>query len=74
MPNMKKILLNDRIRMVGNITGLLVSSLILTKERILMYGHWQTIYVSVVPVQFDLTHYKLKKQLEKDWNIFSNEG
>ena len=31
-------------------------------------------YVSVVPVQFDLTHYKLKQQLEKDWNIFSNEG
>ncbi|MGV3527342.1 MAG: 5'/3'-nucleotidase SurE [Flavisolibacter sp.] len=28
-------------------------------------------YVSVVPVQFDLTHYKLKQQLEKDWNIFS---
>lgn len=28
-------------------------------------------YVSVVPVQFDLTHYKLKAQLEKDWNIFS---
>ena len=31
-------------------------------------------YVSVVPVQFDLTHYKQKQQLEKDWNIFSNEG
>jgi len=31
-------------------------------------------YVSVVPVQFDLTHYKLKKQLENDWNIFSKEG
>ena len=31
-------------------------------------------YISVVPVQFDLTHYKLKKQLEKDWSIFSNEG
>jgi len=31
-------------------------------------------YVSVVPVQFDLTHYKLKAQLEKDWNIFSAEG
>lgn len=28
-------------------------------------------FVSVVPVQFDLTHYKLKTQLEKDWNIFS---
>lgn len=28
-------------------------------------------YVSVVPVQFDLTHYKLKADLEKDWNIFS---
>ena len=28
-------------------------------------------YVSVVPVQFDLTHYKLKQNLEKDWNIFS---
>lgn len=28
-------------------------------------------YVSVVPVQFDLTHYKLKQQLETDWNIFS---
>lgn len=24
-------------------------------------------YVSVVPVQFDLTNYELKKQLEKDW-------
>ena len=31
-------------------------------------------YISLVPVQFDLTHYKLKAQLEKDWNIFSNEG
>ena len=31
-------------------------------------------YVSVVPVQFDLTNYKLKKQLENDWNIFSKEG
>jgi 5'-nucleotidase len=28
-------------------------------------------YVSVVPVQFDLTHYKLKEQLETSWNIFS---
>ncbi|HEV7621259.1 MAG TPA: 5'/3'-nucleotidase SurE [Flavisolibacter sp.] len=28
-------------------------------------------YISVVPVQFDLTHYKQKQQLEKDWNIFS---
>lgn len=24
-------------------------------------------YVSVVPVQFDLTHYELKKKLEKQW-------
>jgi 5'-nucleotidase len=31
-------------------------------------------YISVVPVQFDLTHYKLKTQLETAWNIFSNEG
>jgi 5'-nucleotidase len=30
-------------------------------------------YISLVPVQFDLTHYKLKQQLEKDWNIFSEE-
>lgn len=29
-------------------------------------------YVSVVPVQFDLTHYKLKEQLEKSWNIISD--
>ncbi|TCJ17775.1 5'/3'-nucleotidase SurE [Flaviaesturariibacter flavus] len=28
-------------------------------------------YVSVVPVQFDLTHYKQKQQLESSWNIFS---
>lgn len=26
-------------------------------------------YVSVVPVQFDLTNYALKKQLEKDWKF-----
>ena len=25
-------------------------------------------YVSVVPVQFDLTNYTLKKELEKTWN------
>jgi len=31
-------------------------------------------YISVVPVQFDLTHYKQKQQLEKDWKIFSNAG
>ncbi len=31
-------------------------------------------YVSVVPVQFDLTHYKLKQQIENDWNIFSEKG
>lgn len=31
-------------------------------------------YISLVPVQFDLTHYKQKQQLEKDWNIFSDEG
>jgi 5'-nucleotidase len=31
-------------------------------------------YVSVVPVQFDLTNYKLKQQIEKDWDIFSKEG
>lgn len=31
-------------------------------------------YVSVVPVQFDLTNYKLKQQIENDWNIFSKEG
>ena len=30
-------------------------------------------YVSVVPVQFDLTHYKLKERLEKDWNIVSEK-
>ncbi len=26
-------------------------------------------YVSVVPVQFDLTNYKLKKELEKNWDV-----
>jgi len=26
-------------------------------------------YISVVPVQFDLTNYKLKQQLEKNWKI-----
>lgn len=31
-------------------------------------------YISVVPVQFDLTHYKQKQQLEKDWKIFSDAG
>ena len=30
-------------------------------------------YISVVPVQFDLTHYKLKAQLEKSWNILSDK-
>lgn len=28
-------------------------------------------YVSVVPVQFDLTHYKQKEQFEKEWTIVS---
>jgi 5'-nucleotidase len=31
-------------------------------------------YVSVVPVQFDLTHYKLKEKLETSWNILSEKG
>src|SRR6476620_7805327 len=31
-------------------------------------------YISIVPVQFDLTHYKQKEQLEKNWNILSKEG
>ncbi|ANE50602.1 5'/3'-nucleotidase SurE [Flavisolibacter tropicus] len=31
-------------------------------------------YVSLVPVQFDLTHYKLKEKLEKDWNFLSGKG
>lgn len=31
-------------------------------------------YISLVPVQFDLTHYKQKQQLEKDWKIFSDQG
>jgi 5'-nucleotidase len=31
-------------------------------------------YVSVVPVQFDLTNYKLKQQLEKNWNVLSDKG
>jgi 5'-nucleotidase len=26
-------------------------------------------YVSVVPVQFDLTHYQLKSQMEKAWKF-----
>ena len=26
-------------------------------------------YVSVVPVQFDLTNYKLKRELEKSWKL-----
>ena len=26
-------------------------------------------YISVVPVQFDLTNYKLKKELEKNWDV-----
>lgn len=30
-------------------------------------------YISLVPVQFDLTNYKLKNQLETDWNIFAKE-
>ncbi len=29
----------------------------------------QNNYVSVVPVQFDLTNYELKKDLEKNWNV-----
>ncbi|MEO6454979.1 MAG: 5'/3'-nucleotidase SurE [Ginsengibacter sp.] len=29
----------------------------------------QNSYVSIVPVQFDLTHYELKKTLEKNWKI-----
>ncbi|UAY51469.1 5'/3'-nucleotidase SurE [Ferruginibacter albus] len=29
----------------------------------------QNSYISVVPVQFDLTNYTLKKQLEKNWKI-----
>lgn len=29
----------------------------------------QNEYVSVVPVQFDLTNYKLKEQLQKSWKI-----
>ncbi len=29
----------------------------------------QSNYISVVPVQFDLTNYELKKQLEKTWKI-----
>jgi 5'-nucleotidase len=29
----------------------------------------QNNYISVVPVQFDLTNYKLKKELEKTWKI-----
>src|SRR4028119_952935 len=28
-------------------------------------------YVSIVPVQFDLTHYKQKEQFEKEWTIVS---
>jgi 5'-nucleotidase len=31
-------------------------------------------YVSVVPVQFDLTNYKLKQQIENDWDIFPEKG
>lgn len=31
-------------------------------------------YISVVPVQFDLTHYKQKEYFEKSWNIFSEKG
>jgi 5'-nucleotidase len=31
-------------------------------------------YVSVVPVQFDLTHYKQKEYFEKNWNILSTAG
>jgi len=26
-------------------------------------------YISVVPVQFDLTNYKLKTELEKTWDV-----
>jgi len=29
----------------------------------------QNNYISVVPVQFDLTDYEMKKQLEKNWSI-----
>jgi 5'-nucleotidase len=28
-------------------------------------------YVSIVPVQFDLTYYKLKEELEKSWKFIS---
>jgi 5'-nucleotidase len=30
-------------------------------------------FVSIVPVQFDLTHYSLKEKLEKTWNLDSKE-
>ncbi len=30
-------------------------------------------YVSVVPVQFDMTHYKLKETLENTWNLNAEE-
>ncbi|MGE5520250.1 MAG: 5'/3'-nucleotidase SurE [Candidatus Dadabacteria bacterium] len=30
-------------------------------------------FVSVVPVQFDLTNYKLKEKLENDWDIFTKQ-
>jgi 5'-nucleotidase len=30
-------------------------------------------YISVVPVQFDMTHYRLKEELEKTWNLVSEE-
>ena len=30
-------------------------------------------YISVVPVQFDMTHYRLKEQLEKTWNLVADE-
>ncbi len=34
-----------------------------------MCGPFKNNFVSVVPVQFDLTNYQLKEKLEKTWKL-----
>ena len=64
-----KILMKGSIRTEENISGLRANLKILIQAKTPMYGRLEHNYVSVVPVQFDLTNYKLKKELEKNWDV-----
>ena len=69
MPNMKKISTSARIPLAGSIIWLTGDFVNFDKGKDTDVWALANNYVSVVPVQFDLTNYVLRDKLQKTWKF-----